>query len=168
MPGHKPSFVSTSLVHPPQACTLIRTCPAPGSGISRSTILKSPPGLEICATVIGAASGFTATLRVAIEPPMNSVLCCDEEHSCLDSKPDCPLYRFRIGAEVLRARLPQTAVKRSIRIRASLQRYRSCFKIRRAFRRRSSQHGYCNTDFHPYSESYGRQCRRGWKCVREN
>ena len=30
--------MSTSLWQTPQACTLIRTCPAPGSGISRSTI----------------------------------------------------------------------------------------------------------------------------------
>src|SRR6267154_5051065 len=61
MPGH-PSFVSTSLWHTPQACTLMSTCPAPGLGISRSTISKSPPALEICATFIGAI----ATLVVAI------------------------------------------------------------------------------------------------------
>src|SRR5215831_12603614 len=52
IPGHPPSFVSTSLWHTPQACTLILTCPAPGLGIFRSTISKSPPGLEICATFI--------------------------------------------------------------------------------------------------------------------
>src|SRR5277367_2684859 len=66
MPGHAPSFVSTSLWHTPQACTLMRTCPAAGSGISRSTISKSPPGLEICAACMGAASGFAAILKVAI------------------------------------------------------------------------------------------------------
>src|SRR6516162_809836 len=44
----------------------MRTSPAPGFGISRSTISKSPPGLEICATFIGAI----ATLVVAINPPM--------------------------------------------------------------------------------------------------
>src|SRR6266481_350924 len=38
----------------PQACTLMRTSPAPGFGISRSTISKSPPGFEICAAFIGA------------------------------------------------------------------------------------------------------------------
>src|SRR2546421_9351580 len=67
MPGHKPSFVSTSLWQTPQACTLIRTCPAPGLGISRSTIWKSAPGAGTCATFIGA----TATSVVAITPPLN-------------------------------------------------------------------------------------------------
>src|SRR6266567_5433168 len=67
MPGQAPSFVSTSLWQTPQACTLIRTCPAPGSGISRSTIWKSDPGLETCATFIVA----TATVVVAINPPVN-------------------------------------------------------------------------------------------------
>ena len=33
--------MSTSLWQTPQACTLMRTCPAPGLGISRSTISKS-------------------------------------------------------------------------------------------------------------------------------
>src|SRR5262249_28848748 len=71
MPGHAPSFVSTSLWQTPQACTLMRTSPAPGSGTSRSTISKSPPGLEIWATFIGAKAGFGATLNVAISPPVN-------------------------------------------------------------------------------------------------
>jgi hypothetical protein len=44
----------------------MRTWPEPGSGISRSTISKSPPGLEICAAFIGAIAGFAATLSVAI------------------------------------------------------------------------------------------------------
>src|SRR5213075_2700934 len=61
-------FVNTSLWHTPQACTLMSTCPTPGLGISRSTISKSAPALEIWATFIGA----TATLVVAISPPMNS------------------------------------------------------------------------------------------------
>src|SRR5437764_7054942 len=52
----------------PQAFTLIRTCPGPGSGISRSTIWKSAPGLEICAIFIFALVIGT-TLFVAISPP---------------------------------------------------------------------------------------------------
>jgi hypothetical protein len=43
-----PSLVNESLWQIPQACTLIRTDPAPGSGISRSTISKAPPGRETC------------------------------------------------------------------------------------------------------------------------
>src|SRR5215471_5812811 len=54
----------------PQACTLMRTSPALGFGISRSTISNSPPALEICATFIGT----TAILVVAISPPSTSNL----------------------------------------------------------------------------------------------
>src|SRR5262249_18320091 len=43
----------------------MRTSPAAGLGISRSTISKSPPGLEICADFIGV----TAILVVAMMPP---------------------------------------------------------------------------------------------------
>src|SRR5215211_4100355 len=46
MPGNNPSFIRESLWHMPQAWTLIRTCAAPGSGTSRSTISKGPLGLE--------------------------------------------------------------------------------------------------------------------------
>ena len=52
MPGNAPSFVSESLWQMPQACTLIRTDPAPGSGIGRSTISNGPFGLGTCATRI--------------------------------------------------------------------------------------------------------------------
>src|SRR5579862_2866726 len=65
MPGH-PSFVRTSLWQTPQACTLIRTCPASGLGISRSTISKSAPGLETCAAFIFVIFIGT-TLLVAIK-----------------------------------------------------------------------------------------------------
>src|SRR6478736_3821741 len=67
MPG-QPSFVSTSLWQIPQACTLMSTCPAPGLGISRSTISKSPPALGTCATFIGAIPIFV----VAMMPPSTS------------------------------------------------------------------------------------------------
>src|SRR5260370_35148714 len=38
----------------PQACMRMRTCPARGFGISRSTILKFAPGFGTCATFIFA------------------------------------------------------------------------------------------------------------------
>src|SRR5712664_2023171 len=38
----------------PQACTRMRTCPAPAFGISRSTISKFAPGFGTCATFIFA------------------------------------------------------------------------------------------------------------------
>src|SRR5450432_217179 len=66
MPGHVPSFVSASLWQTPQACTLTRTCPTPGLGISLSTISKSAPGFGIRATFIGVI----ATLEVAMLSPI--------------------------------------------------------------------------------------------------
>src|SRR5713101_660107 len=54
MPGKSPSFVMMSLWQMPQACTRMRTCPATGFGISRSTISKSAPGLGTWATFIFA------------------------------------------------------------------------------------------------------------------
>src|SRR5260370_30450359 len=54
MPGKSPSFVTLSLWQTPQACTRMRTCPALGLGISRSTISKSAPGLGTWATFIFA------------------------------------------------------------------------------------------------------------------
>ena len=65
MPGREPSFVNTSLWQIPHACTLMRTCPGLGLGISRSMIWKSAPGLGTCATFIVA----TETVIVAIQPP---------------------------------------------------------------------------------------------------
>src|SRR5580704_17240030 len=85
MPGHKPPFVSTSLWHTPQACTLIRACPASGVGISRSTISKSAPGLEICATFIFVIFIGT-TLLVAINPPANLCRCSKHLLSGLSDK----------------------------------------------------------------------------------
>src|ERR1700674_1986012 len=54
MPGQWPSFVGVVLWQMPQACTRSRACPAPGLGISRSTISKSAPALGTCATFIFA------------------------------------------------------------------------------------------------------------------
>src|SRR5258707_5531730 len=50
MNGNAPNFVAASLWQTPQAFTLIRTSPAAGAGISRSTSSKSPPALPTCAT----------------------------------------------------------------------------------------------------------------------
>src|SRR3954465_2956287 len=52
MPGHWPSLVKTWLWQTPQAWTLIRTDPGPGSGIGRSTSSSGPPGRETWATRI--------------------------------------------------------------------------------------------------------------------
>jgi hypothetical protein len=47
-------LVSESLWQMPQASTLIRTDPGPGSGTGRSTISKGPFGRETCTTRIVA------------------------------------------------------------------------------------------------------------------
>src|SRR5262250_1520178 len=55
-----------SLWQTPQACTRMRTSPVPGLGISRSTISKPAPGLEICSTFMVATATVAAT-----NPPLN-------------------------------------------------------------------------------------------------
>src|SRR6185436_3519037 len=47
----------------------MRTCPAPGLGISRSMTWKSPPGLVICATFIVAIATCVVAMVVS---PLNS------------------------------------------------------------------------------------------------
>src|SRR6516162_412209 len=49
----------------PQACTLIRTDPGPGSGIGRSTSSRGPPGRETWATRIVALNSDTGIGRNA-------------------------------------------------------------------------------------------------------
>src|SRR5262249_54803042 len=76
MPGQEPSFVNMSLRQMPHACTLMRTCPEVGLGISRSMIWKSAPGLETCASFIVA----TETIIVAIHARL---LAADTTHDFL-------------------------------------------------------------------------------------
>src|SRR4051794_15007103 len=73
MPGHWPSLVKTSLWQTPQAWTLIRTDPGPGSGIGRSTSSRGPPGRETWATRIVAMRMLLSvccgvTVGVAVSP----------------------------------------------------------------------------------------------------
>src|SRR5215468_7629210 len=51
-PGQRPSLTNTSLWQMPHASTFTRTCPARGSGITRSTNSQSPRGFLICAACI--------------------------------------------------------------------------------------------------------------------
>src|SRR5215472_6734116 len=85
----------------------MRTSPAPGFGISRSTISKSPPGFEICATFIGAIPTFV----VAIISPLNFqqifISLCDRSvsylpSSTLDSRRDRSVTNYFLNAWVLR------------------------------------------------------------------
>src|SRR5262245_59474692 len=62
MPGKAPSLTSESLWQIPQACTLIRTEPAPGSGIGRSTTSKGPFARETCTTRIVAMGSSSCLL----------------------------------------------------------------------------------------------------------
>src|SRR5580692_9913188 len=95
IPGHKPSFVSTSLWQTPQACTLMRTCPASGVGISRSTISKSAPGLDTCAAFI-CVIFIGTTLLVAINPPME-ISVVVESHLLLSARrPNIARHSIRL------------------------------------------------------------------------
>ncbi len=67
MPGQAPSFVSMSLWQTPQACTLMRTSPATGLGISRSTISKSAPAWGSWAAFIGAIPTFVVAINASYE-----------------------------------------------------------------------------------------------------
>ena len=72
--------MSESLWQMPQACTLIRTDPAPGSGIGRSTISKGPFGRETCATrIIAMFSPFRS--------PSFDMNCRTETHTFLSQTP---------------------------------------------------------------------------------
>src|SRR5579864_1864531 len=73
MPGHWPSLVKTSLWQTPQAWTLIRTDPGPGSGIGRSTSSRGPPARETCTARIVALRMFISvscgvTVGVTVSP----------------------------------------------------------------------------------------------------
>src|SRR5262245_27653434 len=53
----------------PQAWTLIRTDPGPGSGIGRSTISNGPPAFGICATrIVAIVASFAEASRFARLP----------------------------------------------------------------------------------------------------
>src|SRR6202020_868250 len=69
--GPRAFYRENSLWQTPQACTLIRTCPASGVGISRSTTWRPSPGLETCAAFMVPI----ATCAVAINPPVYFSYC---------------------------------------------------------------------------------------------
>src|SRR6476469_7940722 len=64
MPGYSPSFVKESLWHTPHASTRILTWPGPGCGTSRSTISRSPPAFDTCATFIFAIASSSVLDRL--------------------------------------------------------------------------------------------------------
>src|ERR1700687_413939 len=104
----------------PQACTRMRTCPAGGCGISRSTISKSAPGFGTCTTFIFAIEilrslfwirgrqldarlGQTATYYAAAEPASA------EQDRAESGKKFCNDFRGDAQAlQLTRARLPRT------------------------------------------------------------
>src|SRR6266851_2918303 len=117
MPGKSPSFVMKSLWQMPQACTRMRTCPAPGFGISRSTISKSAPGFGTCATFIFAietlhflfwihAKNFDARLAQS-----DTLQCATKERKkkkfCRDFRSDAQARQLTHG------RLPRTMPRHS-------------------------------------------------------
>src|SRR5580692_818219 len=79
----------------------MRTCPASGVGISRSTISKSAPGLDTCAAFI-CVIVIGTTLLVAINPPMEiSVIV--ESHLLLSARrPNIARHTIRLPQGVAR------------------------------------------------------------------
>ena len=63
IPGKSPSFVTASLWQTPEACTRMRTWPAPGSGISRSTIWYGPLALTTWAARIFGIESSSRSVR---------------------------------------------------------------------------------------------------------
>src|ERR1041384_1346350 len=75
------------------------TCPALGSGISRSRISKSPPGLGTCATFMGATAFVGTTSLAAINPPL---FILNRGHQCLGKYRLADfllLKRFQLGQD---------------------------------------------------------------------
>src|ERR1700730_13092784 len=104
----------------PQACTRMRTCPADGCGISRSTISKSAPGFGTIATFIFAMetlrffSGFTpgTWMHASGKPTHIMPLQSQQARSKIAQRAAKKFCRdFRGDAQALgltRARLPRT------------------------------------------------------------
>src|SRR5262252_2588394 len=99
MPGHKPSFVKTSLPHTPHACTLIRTCPAAGLGTSRSTIWNSDPGFGTTATFIVATSTAVGAIS-----PLHEVCYVAAANAVIDDAPYATRAPARWSDEVRQCR----------------------------------------------------------------
>src|SRR6266404_2656498 len=96
----------------PQACTRIRTCPAPGLGISRSTISKSAPGFGTCTTFILAIETLPSLFWIRVQnldaPPLKT----DTSRGAADARSWKKFCNdFRSDAQALRltpAVLPRT------------------------------------------------------------
>src|SRR5216684_4632589 len=96
----------------PQACTRIRTCPAPGLGISRSTISKSAPGFGTCATFIFAIETLRFSFGIYAQNLDARLVRTDTSRGGADERSEKKFCNdFRSDAQALRltrAVLPRT------------------------------------------------------------
>src|SRR6266403_1982994 len=100
----------------PQACTRIRTCPAPGLGISRSTISKSAPGFGTCATFIFAIETLRCWFWTYVPNLDARSLKTDTRRSAADERSWKKFCNdFRSDAQALR--LTRTVLPRTMRHR---------------------------------------------------
>src|SRR5262244_2623783 len=88
----------------------MRTCPAPGWGISRSTMSKPAFGLEICATFMVTTPVFVATFTAVMVPPGNPRLKVEErwdDRVALACEPPPTLAKARVFLYDQDSRRPQ-------------------------------------------------------------
>jgi hypothetical protein len=131
MPGHRPSLVMASLWQTPQASILMRTCPVPGSGISRSTISR------------GRFGRLTCTARIfGIIPPLVVI-----SLACLCARNPWRIQPFTLAARdprsgpvnlfMMRAQPNSTGSieARPVRFRGSRRVRRACHRVGHGCRR---------------------------------
>src|SRR5712664_2717549 len=124
MPGKSPSFVMTSLWQMPQACTRIRTCPAPGLGISRSTISKSAPGFGTCTTFILAIETLPSSSWIRVQNLDAPLLKTDTSRGAAGERSWKKFCNdFRSDAQALR--LTRAAPPRTMRHRFEQESFRT-------------------------------------------
>src|SRR6266850_4665694 len=108
----------------PQACTRIRTCPAPGFGISRSTISKSAPALGTCTTFIFAIATLRSFLVLDLRLQLDArPLKTDTTRGVADERRKKKFCNdFRSDAQA--SRLTRTVLPRTMRHRFDQENFR--------------------------------------------
>src|SRR6266850_162560 len=162
----------------PQACTRIRTCPAPGLGISRSTISKSAPGFGTCATFIFAIETLRSSFWICGQNLDARALETDTTQGAADRRTKKKFCNdFRSDAQALR--LTRAVLPRRMRhrfeqesFRTSNENFRACPPARNVVQKRRKgeykadlsclltrlSKSHCRTIWMPSAPSWARFC----------